>query len=60
MASVKIYRGTKEIGGTAIELKSENNRILLDIGQPLIWDDKPFDKNQLNATGKGLVFLGTV
>jgi hypothetical protein len=29
-----IYRGTREIGGTLIELCTENTRILLDAGYP--------------------------
>jgi ribonuclease J len=32
---VRIYRGTREIGGTCIELESEGCRILLDLGLPL-------------------------
>jgi len=32
----KIYRGTKEIGGTCIELTADNGKILwIDLGQPL-------------------------
>lgn len=39
---VKIYRGTKEIGGSCVELKADNGKILwVDLGAPL--DDK---KNQ--------------
>lgn len=35
----KIYRGTKEIGGTCVELTAENGKILwVDLGEPL--DDK--------------------
>jgi len=30
-----IHRGTKEIGGTCVELESQGRRILLDLGQPL-------------------------
>jgi ribonuclease J len=31
-----VYRGTKEIGGTCIEVKSQNGKILwIDLGQPL-------------------------
>lgn len=30
-----IHRGTKEIGGTVIELNTEQTKILIDIGQPL-------------------------
>lgn len=32
---VRIYRGTREIGGTCIELESAGFRILLDLGLPL-------------------------
>lgn len=36
---VKIYRGTKEIGGSCVELKADNGKILwVDLGAPL--DDK--------------------
>ena len=36
---VKIYRGTKEIGGTCVELTADNGKILwVDLGAPL--DDK--------------------
>ena len=32
---VKIYKGTNEIGGSCIELKTQNTTILLDYGTPL-------------------------
>jgi ribonuclease J len=32
---LRIHRGTREIGGTCIELESEGARILLDLGLPL-------------------------
>jgi predicted metal-dependent RNase len=32
---LKIHRGTREIGGTCIELESDGSRILLDLGLPL-------------------------
>jgi len=36
---IKIYRGTKEIGGTCVELTADNGKILwIDLGAPL--DDK--------------------
>jgi len=39
---VRIHRGTKEIGGTCIELESGEARILLDLGLPLNGDpDEP-------------------
>ncbi len=47
----KIHRGTKEIGGSCVEVWTENTRILLDFGMPLVEKDgKEFDfskfKNQ--------------
>lgn len=32
---VRIHRGTKEIGGTCVELESQGKRIVLDVGLPL-------------------------
>ncbi|MDP2947069.1 MAG: MBL fold metallo-hydrolase [Nanoarchaeota archaeon] len=48
----KIYRGTKEIGGTCIELTADNGKILwIDLGTPL--DDKnpniDYAKNKVDA-----------
>ncbi len=40
----KIHRGTKEIGGSCVEVWTENTRILLDFGMPLVEKDgKEFD-----------------
>ncbi len=36
-----IHRGTHEIGGSCVELATENTRILIDVGLPLV--DKFFD-----------------
>lgn len=49
---VKIYRGTKEIGGTCVELTADNGKILwIDLGSPL--DDKnpnvDYAKNKVDA-----------
>ena len=38
--NIKIHRGTKEIGGSCIELQAENTRILLDFGIPLVDENK--------------------
>ncbi|MDE2674842.1 MAG: MBL fold metallo-hydrolase [Paracoccaceae bacterium] len=38
---IRIHRGTKEIGGTCIEVESQGKRIVLDIGLPL---DAPEDE----------------
>ena len=32
----KIHRGTKEIGGSCVEVWTESTRILLDFGMPLV------------------------
>ena len=32
---VCIHRGTKEIGGTCIELEAQGQRLVLDVGLPL-------------------------
>ena len=49
---VKIYRGTKEIGGTCVELTANNGKILwIDVGSPL--DNKSpnvdYVKNKVDA-----------
>ncbi len=36
----KIHRGTKEIGGSCVEVWTENTRILLDFGMPLVNRDR--------------------
>ena len=42
--SFKIHRGTKEIGGSCVEIWTESARILLDFGMPLVEKDgKEFD-----------------
>lgn len=43
-----IHRGAHEIGGSCLELKSENSRILVDFGIPLVNEKKePFDSKIL-------------
>jgi len=40
----KIHRGTKEIGGSCVEVWTESTRLLLDFGMPLVEKDgKEFD-----------------
>lgn len=50
----KIHRGTKEIGGSCVEVWTENTRLLLDFGMPLIdKEGKEFNFNKykgLNPT----------
>src|ERR1019366_7730233 len=49
---VKIYRGTKEIGGTCVELTADNGKILwIDLGSPLEEKNPNVDyaKNKVDA-----------
>lgn len=50
---VRIHRGTKEIGGTCIELEAEGGRILLDLGLPL---DSNQDDVSIHPAVDGLNF----
>jgi len=43
-----IHRGSKEIGGTCIQLSTEKNTILLDLGLPLSKDSIELDVSSLN------------
>jgi len=48
----KVYRGTKEIGGTCIELMAENGKILwIDLGSPLdtVNHDVGYANNRVDA-----------
>jgi ribonuclease J len=43
-----IHRGTREIGGSCVEVRTVNSRILIDFGIPLVSNkSQPFDANQL-------------
>jgi ribonuclease J len=58
----KIHRGTKEIGGSCVEVWTENTRILLDFGMPLVEKDgKEFNFNKYKALkAEELVELGVL
>lgn len=48
-----IHRGAKDIGGTCIELQSENSKILIDFGLPLVDEDKEqFDSKKIKNKSK--------
>ena len=48
--SFKIHRGTKEIGGSCVEVWTESTRILLDFGMPLVEKGgKEFDFGKYKA-----------
>jgi ribonuclease J len=58
----KIHRGTKEIGGSCVEVWTENTRILLDFGMPLVEKDgKEFDfSNYKTLSSNELVSKGVL
>ena len=48
-----VHRGTKEVGGTCIEVRSGDSRIILDVGLPLFDSDRePFDSFRLRRMTK--------
>ena len=57
---ITIYRGTKEIGGTLIELKSSSSRILIDAGYPLFLNNQPIDDDVAKLPYKRLLKLGVI
>ena len=44
---IRIHRGTKEIGGTCIEIEAQGKRIALDVGLPLDAPDDPEEHESL-------------
>ena len=40
---IRIHRGTKEIGGTCIEIEAQGKRVVLDVGLPLDASDADTD-----------------
>ncbi len=55
-----VHRGAKEIGGTFLEIKSESNRILIDVGYPLFLKNKPVDDSVASLGPKALLKLGVL
>ncbi len=55
-----IYRGTKEIGGTFLEVKSKTAKILIDAGYPLFLNDKPIDERIAKLPSEKLLELGVL
>jgi len=62
MIKVRILRGAHEIGGSCVELVSEDSRVVLDIGMPLVEQDgAPFDmKRYQQLPGPELVARGVL
>lgn len=55
-----IYRGTKEIGGTLIEVKTQNTKILIDAGYPLFLNNSPIDDSIAKMPYQKLLELGVL
>jgi ribonuclease J len=55
-----IHRGTHEIGGTLIELKSANTRLLIDAGYPLFLNGVPIENNVTKLQTEKLLELGVL
>ena len=58
--NITIYRGTNEIGGTLIELKTKNSRILLDAGYPLFLNGSSIDDKVAKMPYDKLLDLGVL
>ena len=51
--NLTIHRGTHEIGGSCVELSTDSTRIIIDIGLPLVDEDRnAFDSNSLKKYSK--------
>jgi len=55
-----IYRGTREIGGTLIELRGTNTRLLLDTGYPLFLNGNPIGDEVAKLPPDELLKLGVL
>ena len=57
---ITIYRGTKEIGGTLIEVKTAATKILIDAGYPLFLNNEPIDDKIAKLPHTELLRLGVL
>jgi ribonuclease J len=49
----KIHRGTKEIGGSCVEVWTDTSRIVIDLGMPLVNPDQtPFDSRETDKRSR--------
>lgn len=55
-----IYRGTKEVGGTMIEIITGNTRILLDAGYPLFLNGEVINEELVKRPDQELMELGVI
>lgn len=58
--NITIYRGTKEIGGTLIEVKATSTRILIDAGYPLFLNNVPIPDDIAKLSHTELLELGVL
>ena len=58
--NIVIFRGTHEIGGTLIELKSGNSSILIDAGYPLFLNNQPIEDEVASYSHNKLLELGVL
>jgi ribonuclease J len=58
---VTIHRGTREIGGSCVELRAQGKSLILDLGMPLVnTDGSPFDEKEGKGTAAELVARGVL
>ncbi|MFH0847142.1 MAG: MBL fold metallo-hydrolase [Chloroflexota bacterium] len=57
---ITIYRGTREIGGTLIEIKTKATRVLIDAGYPLFLNNEPIDDGIAKLSYSELLALGVL
>jgi len=57
---ITIYRGSKEIGGTLIEVKTDTTRILIDAGYPLFLNNEPIADDIARLPHTELLTLGVL
>ena len=59
---VTVHRGTREIGGNCIEVASPSTRLILDVGLPLVNEQRePFDSfKALRSSREQLIADGTI
>ena len=43
---IVIHRGTHEIGGSCVEIRTRQTKILLDLGLPLDFDSRPQEQQK--------------
>jgi ribonuclease J len=58
--NIIIYRGTHEIGGTLVEIKSGKSRILLDAGYPLFLNNQPIGDEVSSYSYEKLLEIGVL